>query len=128
VPEIIQSTPQDHPPPGKCHYLPDFRPVILAVAMNMAVLAGRFRIERALAPFLQGIGYENRTVPTKMRFLTVYILNRNPDLIIMLRPAVHPDKLDHHLEVPLLFAGELFHEGIINEIAREVNDTGQKKK
>jgi len=51
--------------------------VILAVAVDAAFPAGRFRLQRAIAPLLQGMLHYSRALPAKEGFLAGYFLESN---------------------------------------------------
>jgi hypothetical protein len=81
VHEIIQPSAQDHAAAGKGHDFPDSRPVIPAVAMDMAFFTGWFRFQRAVAPLLHGMFRNCRTLRAKNGFLAGYILDINIHLV-----------------------------------------------
>ena len=60
MPQVIQPAPQQHSFPGKGHDLPDLGAILLAVAMDLAILARRFRLERAFTTLVHSVGHEKR--------------------------------------------------------------------
>jgi hypothetical protein len=114
--------------PGKSHDLPDSRPVIPAIAMDNAFFAGRFRLQRAVVPLSLGMFRNCRTLQAKEGILAGYILNISIHLILtcMVCPAIYPDEVDQDFQILFLCAGELFHDCIISEKIKGMNDAGQK--
>src|SRR5664279_701598 len=113
VPEIIEPAAQYHLPAGKGHDMLYFLPVLPAVAVDPAMLAGRFRIERTSAPLQQGILHECAAILTEtypFREDCRHSRRKNcPLLPPMPGSAVDADKLHEDLEIFHLTGVELFH-------------------
>ncbi len=105
MPKIVKAPPHNHPPAGKCHDLANPCPVLLAVAVNAAILAGRFRVDGAFAPLLQGVGYQSGAFDAELRIAAddSCARNGNPGLVIVFCPAEDPDEVEEDLQV--LFLG-----------------------
>ena len=129
ISEVIHPALQNHAAPGKRHDLPDLRPIIPAIAMDMAFFAGRFRLQRAVAPLCQGMAGYFRAFVTEKCLLHGYVFNLNIrfDLIAMFCPAVYPDEVEHEFQILNLCAGKLIHGCIIGEKIKGMYDAGQKK-
>lgn len=69
MPEQVESPAQYQVPPRETHDFPHLLPVTGPVAMNMAMLAGRFRIERAFDPPGKGVIEKFPTILTKVEAL-----------------------------------------------------------
>jgi len=113
VPEVVQPSPHDHPATGKSHDLPDPGAILLAVAMDMTVLAGRLGVEWAFAALIQGIPDKRATFRAEVEPFSEQICKIGREsglyLVSMADTAEYPDETHEQLEVFLLCVGELFH-------------------
>jgi hypothetical protein len=128
VQEIIHPPAQDHASPGKSHDLPDRCPVILAVAMDMTLFAGRFRCELAIAPLCHCMFRNCRALRAKKSLAQGYVLSLyiRFDLIAMFCPAVYPDEVEQEFQIFNLCVGVLFHGIMVAKKAKKSYDAGQK--
>jgi hypothetical protein len=125
VPEQIQPSTQNQAFAGKGHDLPDFRPVFLAVTVDMAVLAGGFRLQWAFAPPLNGISHKPGTFAAEFDIFPEQGADcgwktddSHPTLFAMPGSAVDLDEFCQDLEVLYLPAGKLFHGDILAKKCR----------
>lgn len=130
MPKVVEPPAHDHLPAGKGHYFADFRPVVLAVAVDVTVLAGRLRVQGAVAALQQGMFQERPAVGAEGDPLTEHPgqLRGEGDirLLTVAGLAKDQDEFDQDPQVLLLLSGELFHEAILVEKVKERYDGGQK--
>jgi hypothetical protein len=133
VPEQVQPSPQNQAFTGKGHYLPDFCPVFLAIAVDRAVLAGGFRLQRAFAQPLNGISHKPSTCVAELDIFPEQVADCGCKtdytpriLFIMPVSAVNLDEFSQDLEVFSLSAGKLLHEDILAKKRWTLYDKSQK--
>jgi hypothetical protein len=80
--------------------------------VDVAILAGGFRVERAFAAFLKGIGNQSGAIGAEEDFPADDLPGRDfyPVPVLMLCPAEDPDKVEKDLQVLFLGVRRLFHE------------------
>ncbi len=129
VAQVIHSSAQNHALARKGHDLSYAFPIIPAVAVDAAFLAGRLGVERTVPPFYQSMFHDGSAVAAENHVTVDDYSQRKllPGLIVMLRSAIEPDETDKDLQVFFLGACKMIHNGIVAEMAKKRHDTSQEK-
>jgi hypothetical protein len=69
MPEQVDPPPANQSFPGKSHYFPDFFPMPRPIAVDMAMLAGRLRVQGAHQASFESIKKEFPTLGTEPNLL-----------------------------------------------------------